>query len=86
MVLKKQDRPPPSTVQFSKTDSQREANRSTLTLDSDSIAANHPKVVASVTLGTCTSEMVWIRLRDGMEIQVGTLAVCRVLVALLGLL
>jgi hypothetical protein len=31
---------------------------------------------ASMTLGTCTSEMVWIRLRGGMEIQAGTLAVC----------
>jgi|SRR5712691_7718419 len=52
------------------------AYRSTLTLDSDSTAVNHPKVVASMTLGTCTSEMVWIRLRGGMEIQAGTLAVC----------
>jgi hypothetical protein len=69
---KKQDRPPPSAVPFSKTDSQRAAYPSTLTLDSDSTAANHPKVVAGMTLGTCTPEMVWIRLRDGMEIQDGT--------------
>jgi hypothetical protein len=48
----------------------------TLTLDNDSTAENHPKVVASMTLGTCTSEMLWIRLRGGMEIQAGTLAVC----------
>src|SRR5579862_4940455 len=31
-----------------------------LTLDGDSSAANYPKVVDCVTLGTCTSEMVWI--------------------------
>jgi hypothetical protein len=68
--------PPPNAVPFSKTDSQRAAYRSTLTLDSDSTAANHPKVAASMTLGTCTSGVVWIRLRGGMEIQAGTPAVC----------
>jgi hypothetical protein len=54
--------PPPPSRPRSQKDSQRAAYPSTLTLDTDSNPANHPKVVASVTLCTCTSEMVWIRL------------------------
>jgi hypothetical protein len=67
-ILNEEGGPPsPEYGPVPKTNSQREAYRSTLTLVGDPTTANHPKVVASMTLGICTSEIVWIRLRSGME-------------------
>ena len=56
-IKKKQDRPSPERGPVLQKQIANEWRIvSTLTLDSDSMLANHPKVVARMTLGTCTAE------------------------------
>src|SRR5260370_29686286 len=56
-IKKKQDRPSPERGPVLQKQIANEWRIvSTLTLHSDSMLANHPKVVARMTLGTCTAE------------------------------